>query len=80
MADLDSSVWLTRTEVAERLRLPPGTLAQWASREPRRGPKYAVFGRHARYRLSDVIDWENKQLEDDQADGPATPDPQQVTA
>lgn len=70
MADLASSVWLTRPEVAERLRLPVGTLAQWASREPRRGPKHVLFGRHARYRLSDVIAWENRQFEGDQADAP----------
>ncbi len=58
MALLDS--WLTRQEVAERLRLPEKTLAQWASQH--RGPKYAKFGRHCRYRLSDVIDWENAQF------------------
>lgn len=54
--------WLTRPEVAERLRMPEKTLAQWASMRPRRGPKYAKFGRHCRYRLSDVIAWENKQF------------------
>lgn len=52
--------WLTRAEVAERLRVPEKTLAQWASQ--RRGPKYARFGRHCRYRLSDVIAWENEQF------------------
>jgi hypothetical protein len=26
------------------------------------GPRYARFGRHVRYRLSDVIAWEQKQL------------------
>ena len=48
--------WLTRVEVSERLRVPEKTLAQWASQ--RKGPKYARFGRHCRYRLSDVIAWE----------------------
>ncbi len=48
--------WLTRPEVGERLRVPDKTLAQWATKG--KGPKYARFGRHCRYKLSDVIDWE----------------------
>ena len=51
--------WLTRLEVAERLRVPEKTLAQWACQG--KGPKYAKFGRHCRYRLSDLIAWENAQ-------------------
>jgi excisionase family DNA binding protein len=54
--------WLTRAEVAERLQLPVGTLADWASKGT--GPRYARFGKHVRYRLSDVIAWENGQLTD----------------
>lgn len=57
-----ADVWLTREELAERLRIPARTLNQWASRRPRKGPAYAMFGRHARYRLSDVIAWENEQI------------------
>lgn len=52
--------WLTRIEVAERLRVPPRTPGVWASRGI--GPKYHRFGRHCRYRLSDVIAWENDQF------------------
>lgn len=52
--------WLTRVEVAERLQVPEKTLAQWASQ--RKGPPYRRFGRHTRYKLSDVIDWENAQF------------------
>jgi len=52
--------WLTRCELAERLKIPVKTLAQWASR--REGPKYSRFGRHCRYRLTDVIVWENQQF------------------
>lgn len=55
----DRDSWLTRAEVAERLRLPYKTLAQWAAQG--KGPHYRVFGRHSRYRLSDVIEWENAQ-------------------
>lgn len=52
--------WLTRQEVADRVRLPITTLNQWASQGI--GPRYARFGRHCRYRLSDVIAWENSQF------------------
>jgi hypothetical protein len=51
--------WLTRAEVAIRLQLPEKTLAQWASQ--RKGPQYSRFGRHCRYKLSSLIDWEDAQ-------------------
>lgn len=54
--------WLTRAEVAERLQLPVGTLADWASKGS--GPRYARFGKHVRYRLSDVTAWEDEQFAD----------------
>lgn len=62
MAPMPSSedYWLTRPEVGKRLRVPEKTLAQWASQK--RGPKYSRFGRHCRYRLSDVIAWEHAQF------------------
>lgn len=50
-------VWITRPELASRLKVPSATPAQWASQG--KGPKYAKFGRHVRYRLADVIAWEN---------------------
>lgn len=52
--------WLTRAELAERLQLPVGTLADWALRG--KGPRYARFGKHVRYRMSDVATWENEQF------------------
>jgi excisionase family DNA binding protein len=54
--------WLTRAEVAERLQVPLGTLADWASGKEKKGPRYARFGKHARYKLADVIAWENDQF------------------
>jgi excisionase family DNA binding protein len=45
----------TRTEVADYLGLPPGTLAQWAYKSE--GPRYVVVGRHARYDWRDVEKW-----------------------
>jgi hypothetical protein len=59
-AAAQSDSWLTREDLAERLKLPKSTLNQWACRGL--GPRYAVFGRHARYRLSDVIAWEESQF------------------
>jgi predicted DNA-binding transcriptional regulator AlpA len=55
-----SETWLTRPELADRWKMPPATLDQWGSQG--RGPKYARFGRHVRYRLSDVIAWEDEQF------------------
>ncbi|MGO9100939.1 MAG: helix-turn-helix transcriptional regulator [Mycobacterium sp.] len=54
--------FLTRPELAGRWKMPQATLDQWASQG--KGPAYALFGRHARYRLSDVIAWENAQFGD----------------
>lgn len=57
--------WITRPELSDRLRVPVTTLNQWASQG--KGPRYARFGRHCRYRLSDVIAWENAQFGGDAA-------------
>ena len=54
------TAWMTRDEVADRLRIPKQTLAGWAV--DRRGPRFAKFGRHVRYRLEDVIAWEDQQF------------------
>jgi hypothetical protein len=51
--------WLTRVELAQRLKIPEKTPAEWASQK--KGPQFSKFGRWARYRLSDVIAWENRQ-------------------
>lgn len=58
-------VWITRQELAARWKMPTATLAQWASHS--RGVKYARFGRHCRYKLSDVIAYEDAQLGGDDA-------------
>jgi predicted DNA-binding transcriptional regulator AlpA len=58
--DDNSDRWLTRRELADRYGLPVKTPAEWASKGT--GPRYAKFGRHVRYRLSDVIDWEKDQF------------------
>jgi predicted DNA-binding transcriptional regulator AlpA len=52
--------WISRRELADRYGLPVKTPADWASKGT--GPPYAKFGRHVRYRLSDVVAWEIQQL------------------
>ncbi|WP_280493202.1 helix-turn-helix transcriptional regulator [Nocardia asiatica] len=52
--------WLSREEVAGRLKLPAKTLAEWASKG--KGPRFAKIGRFARYRLTDLESWENEQF------------------
>lgn len=54
--------WLSRQELATRLGLPVKTLAEWASKGT--GPRYAKFGKHTRYKLGDVIEWENGRMID----------------
>jgi len=54
--------WLSRQDLADRYGLPVKTLAQWASKGT--GPRYARMGRHVRYRLSDVIEWETARVDD----------------
>lgn len=54
--NMNPNVWLTRKQLGERLAIPPKTLAEWASKGI--GPRYARFGRHVRYLLRDVLEWE----------------------
>ncbi|WP_083864835.1 helix-turn-helix domain-containing protein [Nocardia brevicatena] len=55
------NVWLSSEEVAQRLKLPVKTLASWAAAG--RGPRYARMGRYRRYRLEDLLAWEQEQLD-----------------
>jgi excisionase family DNA binding protein len=57
----DEVVWLSTDDVAERLKVPKKTLAAWASAG--RGPRFARMGRYRRYRLSDLLAWEQEQLD-----------------
>ena len=62
MGDDVNERWLSRQELADRYALPVKTLAQWASKGT--GPRYARMGRHVRYRLSDIVDWESARIDD----------------
>ncbi|WP_342213184.1 helix-turn-helix domain-containing protein [Nocardia otitidiscaviarum] len=56
----NDQVWLSTEEVAIRLKVPKMTLAVWAAAQ--RGPRYAHMGRFRRYRLSDLLEWEDQQV------------------
>jgi excisionase family DNA binding protein len=62
MTNTSEVIWLSRKDLAKRLGIPDKTPAEWATKGT--GPKYARFGRHVRYRLSDVIAWEDQQFAD----------------
>lgn len=64
----NEEVWLTTEEVAARLKIPPKTLATWASAH--RGPRFAKIGRYRRYLLRDVQRWEQAQLDANQPESP----------
>lgn len=53
-------IWISRKQLAERYDIPPKTPAEWATKGT--GPRYARFGKHVRYRLVDVIEWEESQF------------------
>ena len=52
---------LTTEEVAALLKIAPATLVDW--RHDQRGPRYYKMGREVRYKLVDVVEWEQQALE-----------------
>jgi excisionase family DNA binding protein len=60
MEEITDDRWITRQELADRYGVPVKTPAEWASKGT--GPLYAKFGRHVRYRMSDVVAWETTQM------------------
>ena len=63
-ADDPDAQHLSPDQLAERYGLPTPTIYQWRSR--RTGPPGFKVGRHVRYRLADVIAWEERQIAQDQ--------------
>lgn len=53
---------LTVQDFAERVNVPEKTVYAWNSEGT--GPRYMKIGRHVRYRLADVIAWENARYAD----------------
>lgn len=50
---------LTITDLAEREGVPIRTVYDWNSRGC--GPRFMKIGRHVRYKLTDVVTWENSR-------------------
>lgn len=59
MSETQHRATASRDEVADYLRVPATTLAQWAHKG--KGPKYSRVGRHTRYRWADVERWLDEQ-------------------
>ena len=51
---------LTTDEVAELLRIAPATLVDW--RHNQKGLRCYKMGREVRYKLADVLEWEQQAL------------------
>jgi len=58
--DFSTRTHLTSQELAERLRMSPGTLQNWRTKGF--GPSYIKFGKHVLYPISLVETWENSYL------------------
>lgn len=59
MAD-DSTRHLSPAELATREGVPLETVYGW--NKTRTGPQFMKIGRHVRYRVADVIAWENSRF------------------
>ena len=57
--DVPNTPFLTRRELAERLRLKPRTLAAWSAKG--KGPQCCIIGSRVLYRLDGVVAWERQQ-------------------
>jgi predicted DNA-binding transcriptional regulator AlpA len=55
----DGSKHLSPDELAKREDVPLQTVYGW--NKNRTGPRYMKIGRHVRYRLADVIAWEESR-------------------
>ena len=53
---------LTIEEVAERYGVTVWTVYRWNS--SRTGPRFMKIGRNCRYKLADVVAWENERYSD----------------
>lgn len=70
MTDKSDPIWISRKQLAERYDIPEKTPAEWATKGT--GPRYARFGKHVRYRLADVIKWEEDRISPIDASLPAS--------
>ena len=62
MTDTRTRVWLSNDDLAARYGVSVSTIRQW--RAASTGPRGRRFGRHVRYALDDVTEWEDAAPED----------------
>lgn len=53
-------VWLSRVDLARRYGVSVKTIAEWD--QHRSGVPFAKIGKHIRYRMADVLAWEQARL------------------
>lgn len=67
MTDTDAAnTFLSAQQLADRYDVPVATVHRWLHH--RTAPRSLKIGRHRRFRLSDVIDWEAEQADDRSTD------------
>jgi predicted DNA-binding transcriptional regulator AlpA len=54
--------YLSPDSLAERWKVPVKTIYHWNTTHS--GPRFMKIGRHVRYRLRDVVAWENSRYAD----------------
>ncbi|WP_424533598.1 helix-turn-helix transcriptional regulator [Sphaerisporangium viridialbum] len=53
---------LTPEDLADRVGIPVATIYQWNSRGT--GPRFMKIGKHVRYKIADVVAWEDSRYMD----------------
>lgn len=59
-AEADAERHLSPGDLAERERVPVTTIYQWNRLGT--GPRFMRIGRHVRYRMADVLAWEESRV------------------
>ena len=57
-----ASTFLSKQDLADRYGVPVATVSRWVHYGT--GPRSLKIGKHRRFRLADVIAWENDQADD----------------
>ncbi len=59
-SNMSSETYLSPEELADRFGVPLQTVYGWNKQTS--GPPYMKLGRHVRYKLSDVLAWEQSRM------------------